>query len=126
MGLSTTTKGKLGAKAAKLAAENPRATRLGAMTAFPAGKVGLKVGKPLITRRARQRAERIGDAARTAGATIVAWPRVAYELGLAEPPKPKRTAPRVAAGVVIGAGAMYLFEPEHGHEHRRKVAQLVS
>jgi hypothetical protein len=38
----------------------------------------------------------------------------------------KRTAPKVAAGAVLGASAMYFLEPEHGKEHREKVAQLVS
>lgn len=55
---------------------------------------------------------------------------MAYDLGLAEPPKAKRitpgVAPGVAAGVVIGAGAMYFLEPGHGAEHREKVAHLVS
>ncbi|HLY51215.1 MAG TPA: hypothetical protein VKR21_18630 [Solirubrobacteraceae bacterium] len=52
-------------------------------------------------------------------------PRAAYDLGLAEPPKPKRTAPRLVAGVVIAASAVYFLEPEHGKEHREKVTQLV-
>jgi hypothetical protein len=70
---------------------------------------------------------RIGEAMRSAGETLVTYgPQAAQNLGLVEVPKPKRTAPRVAAGVVIGAGAMYFLEPEHGKEHREKVAHLVS
>jgi hypothetical protein len=58
-------------------------------------------------------------------ALAVHAPRAAYDLGLAEPPKSKRTMPRLVAGAVIGASAMYFLEPEHGKEHRDKVAQLV-
>ncbi|MHB1538615.1 MAG: hypothetical protein ACYCUM_08670 [Solirubrobacteraceae bacterium] len=59
-------------------------------------------------------------------ALAVSAPKAAYELGLAEPAKPKRTVPRVAAGVVLGAGAVYFLQPEHGREHRHEVAELVS
>jgi hypothetical protein len=52
--------------------------------------------------------------------------KAAYALGLIEPPKPKRTAPRIAAGAVLGAGAVYLLDPEQGKQHRRRVAQLVT
>lgn len=50
--------------------------------------------------------------------------RAAYELGLAKPPK--RTTPRVVAGIVIGASAVYFLEPESGPKHRKKVVKLVS
>jgi hypothetical protein len=125
--ISTATKGKLGAKAGKTALKNPAILRIGAQAARPVGKLSLKVGKPFAKLSAREQAERIGSAARTIGETIAVYgPEAAYELGLAERPKPKRTAPRVAAGVVIGASAVYFLEPEHGREHREKVAQLVS
>jgi gas vesicle protein len=32
----------------------------------------------------------------------------------------------VAAGVVLGASAVYFLQPEHGKERRERVAQLVS
>ncbi|HET8976957.1 MAG TPA: hypothetical protein VFN87_02300 [Solirubrobacteraceae bacterium] len=86
------------------------------------GKAGFKVAKA-----AAKRPQQIVRASRILGETLaVTAPRAAYELGLAEPSKPKRTGPGVAAGIVIGAGAMYFLEPEHGSEHREKVAQLVS
>jgi hypothetical protein len=83
-----------------------------------------------LERQARQWLDQLRDAKRSLGELLtVQAPRAAYKLGLTERPKPKRTAPRVAAGVVLGAGvgvgAMYFLEPKHGREHRKKVAQLV-
>jgi hypothetical protein len=128
MGLiSTTTKGKAGLKAASLAAKRPSLAAGGARLAVPAGRLGLKASKLLLKRRARQRVYQLGDVARRAGEALAVYgPQAAYELGLVEPPKPKRTAPRVAAGILIGAGAVYFLEPGAGREHREKVAQLVS
>ncbi len=125
--ISKRTKGKAGIIAARTVARRPQVLLAGSKIAIPAGRAGLKIAQPLLKRRARQRVEQLNRASRTLGeALTVHGPRTAYELGLAEPPKPKRTAPRVAAGVVIGAGAMYFMEPGHGKEHREKVAQLVS
>jgi hypothetical protein len=151
--ISKRTKAKAGFTAAKTMGKRPRlllagtkialpagkagmkialpAGKAGMKIALPAGKAGIKAGTPLLKRqarhRARQRVEQLDRASRTLGeALAVHGPRVAYELGLAEPPKPKRTAPRIAAGVAIGASAMYLLEPGHGKEHRDKVARLVS
>lgn len=124
--IRTTTKSKTGAKAAKAVAKRPALLITGARAARPAGKLTFKASKPLLKRRARQRAQQLGDAAKTAGEALAVYgPRAAYELGLADPPKPRRTTPRVALGVVIGASAMYFLEPGHGKEHREKVAQLV-
>lgn len=136
--LSTTSKAKVGAKAAKVAVKNPSLVRRGGQAAAPVGKFGLKASKPVgklgfkaakpvLKRRVRGRAERVAETARTAAEMLVIYgPPAAYELGLAEPPKPKRSAPRVAVGIFIGASAMYFLEPEHGREHREKVTQLVS
>lgn len=135
--LSTTTKGKLGIKAGKTLAKNPKLVSIGAQAAAPAGKLGVKAAKPigkmsfktakpLFKRRARHQAERMGEAARTIGEALAIYgPQAAYELGLAEPPKAKRTAPRVVAGILIGACAVYFLEPGAGREHRKQVAQLV-
>jgi hypothetical protein len=125
--LSTTTKAKLGAKSAKGVAKNPGILRVSGKAASPIAKLGVKAGKPFAKRRARQNAQKVGDAVRTVATTLAVYgPEAARELGLVDAPKPKRTAPRVAAGVVIGAGAMYLLEPEHGREHREQLAKLVS
>jgi hypothetical protein len=135
--LNARTKAKLGWKTAKAGAKRPNALRA---TVPPAVRLTFKTGKPLAKRRARQQAQRIGETARTVGETArtlgeTAWmlgetlrhvPQAAQELGLAEAPPPKRTAPRVAAGVVIGASAVYFLEPGVGAEHRRQVLRLVS
>ncbi len=124
--LSTTSKAKLGAKAAKAAIDHPGVIRTGAQAVRPAGKLGFKLGKPWSKRRARQKAETIGDAARALGESLALYvPQAAYGLGLVEPPKPKRTAPRVIVGVVIGAAAVYFLEPEHGAERRHQLAEIL-
>ncbi|HZU40977.1 MAG TPA: hypothetical protein VE992_07985 [Solirubrobacteraceae bacterium] len=136
--LSTTAKVKVGGKATKTAAKNPGLLKMGAQATAPLAKLGVKAGPPitklgvkatapLAKRRARRRIERLGEAARELGETLVTYgPQAAQELGLVETPKPKRTAPRVAAGAVLGAGAMYFLEPGHGKEHREKVLSKVS
>lgn len=140
--LSTTTKGQLGWKAAKTAAQNPGVTRfaakVGAKSAPPIAKLSFKVGKPVAKRKARHRLEQIGETlaeigeaifaiGEVVGATMAAYgPLAAQQLGWAEPPKEKRTAPRVAAGAVIGAGAVYFFDPKSGAERREQVLQLIN
>jgi hypothetical protein len=124
--LSTTTKSKVGLKGAKAVAKRPRLLTASTRAVKPAAKIGLNASKPVVKRRMRQRGEQVLEATRTLGEVLTVYgPQAAYELGLAEPPKPKRTAPRVAAGMVIGAGAMYFLEPEQGRKHRQKVIELV-
>lgn len=125
--LSATTKARLGMKSAKGLAKHPKAVRTGAKAARPLAMAGLKAAKPIVRLKVRRRAEEIGETARLIGeAVLVYGPVAAQELGLVEPPKEKRTAPRVAAGMVVGAGAMYLLEPGQGREHREKLLRLVS
>jgi hypothetical protein len=125
--ISTTSKGKLSVKTAGAALKNPGATRVVSKAVKPAAKAGANYRTALAKRRARRRAVRARETARTVGEVLlVKAPDAARELGLIERPAPKRTAPRVAVGVLIGAGAMYLLEPgSHGKEHREKVATLV-
>ena len=153
--LSTPTKGKISLKAAGAAWKHPGLTPFAAKPALKAGKtwLGVKAVKPaakamkpaakavkpaakakagyrkaIAKRRARRRVASVGDTARTVSEVLlIQAPEAAQELGLIEKPAPKRTAPRVAAGVLIGAGAMYLLEPgEPGRQHREKVVALVS
>jgi hypothetical protein len=126
--LSNSTKGKVGLKTAGAAIKNPAATRLVAKASAPAAKGGLRLGKTVAKRKANRRLEDVGKTARTVGETIATYgPEAAQLLGWVEPPKPKRTAPRVLVGVVIGAAAMYLLEPgDAGKERRAKVRELVS
>jgi hypothetical protein len=115
--------------AAKLAAKSAKpAAKLAAQSAKPAAKLTWSPAKALAKRRVRKRAGQVGQTARTVREVLlIQAPEAAEELGLIERRAPKRTAPRVAAGVVIGAGAMYLLEPgEHGRQHREKVSALVS
>lgn len=110
-------------KAAKGVAKNPKILRTGAKAAPPAAKLGWNLAKPRMKRRTRRKAERLGDLLGTTLATY--GPQAAQQLGLAEPPKKKRTAPRVALGIVIGATAVYFFEPERGAARREQVVKLV-
>jgi hypothetical protein len=121
--LSNTAKGAAGFKAAKGAAKNPTVLRAGAKAAPPAAKLGWKFAKPRLKRTTRRKAERFGD---VLGTTLTVYgPQAARQLGLAEPPKPKRTAPRIVLGILIGATAVYFLEPEHGAQHREQVLKLV-
>lgn len=125
--VSTTTKARVGAKAARTAVKNPGILKAGAGMATPVARLGAKVRLSIARRRARRRIDRFGHAARELGQNLVTYgPQAALELGLVEAPKRKRTAPRVAAGVVLGAGAMYLLEPDHGREHREKLMSKVA
>jgi gas vesicle protein len=124
--ISTTTKSKAGLASAKALAKRPQLLVNGAKAAAPAARIGFKVSRPMLKSKARKRADQLEQTARKVGEALAVYgPQTAYELGLAEPPKPKRTAPRVAAGVIIGASAVYFLEPGQGGEHRRKVAELV-
>jgi CxxC motif-containing protein (DUF1111 family) len=126
--LNTTSKAALGAKAAKGVAGKPAVVWSSVQAAKPVAKLGRKAGKPIAKRRARKRAGDLGEAARDWAQTLVTYgPSAAQELGLIElpQPKPKRTAPRLVAGIVLGACAVYFLDPEHGSEHREKLKQLV-
>jgi hypothetical protein len=124
--LSTSTKLTLGAKGARTLARHPGLLRAGAKGGTGMARLMAKVAVPIAKRRARRRIGGLAETARDIGHTLVTYgPEAAVNLGLVEPPKRKRTAPKVAAGAVLGASAMYFLEPEHGKEHREKVAQLV-
>ncbi|MGN6170668.1 MAG: hypothetical protein ACTHQQ_21250, partial [Solirubrobacteraceae bacterium] len=119
---SNSTKGRVGLKAARAAIKHPAATRFVAKASAPAAKGGLRVGKVVAKRKAKGRMEDlvksaravgetariVGETARIIGATIAIYgPEAAQLFGWVEQPKPKRTAPRVLLGVVLGATAMY-------------------
>lgn len=126
--LSNTTKGKAGLKAAAAAVKNPAVTRLMAKASAPAAKGGFKMSKALAKRKTRRRVDDLSKAARTVGATIAFYgPEAAQLMGWVEPAKPKRTAPRVMVGIVIGATAMYFLDPgAAGKERREKALSFVS
>ncbi|MGH3262601.1 MAG: hypothetical protein ACRDNS_11440, partial [Trebonia sp.] len=67
-----------------------------------------KAGKPFFERQARRGADQIAELGQAIGETLAGYAtRAVYELGLAKPPK--RTTPRLAAGMVIGASAVYFL-----------------
>jgi hypothetical protein len=69
-----------------------------------------RVTAVIVRRKARGQIERFVAAGRTAGEIAVIYgPMMAEVLGIIEPPKPKRRAPAFVAGVVIGAGAVYVL-----------------
>jgi len=79
--------------------------------AKPAATLGWRVGRVIVRRKVHARTERLRVAGRTiASFAVIYGPMAAEVFGLVEPPKPKRRAPAFAAGVVIGAGAMYLLK----------------
>jgi hypothetical protein len=81
----------------------------------------------MAKRQARRRVEDLTRAARIMRETASVYgPEAAQLMGWVEPPRPKRTAPRVLVGVVIGATAMYFLEPGAGKEHREKALSLIS
>jgi len=132
--VNTPTKGKLVRTAAKTAGKHPNATWTGVRRSAPAARLAFKLGRSMYQRRTRRRMQRIGATARTTGEWLAATgellatygPQAAQELGLVEAPKPKRTAPRFVAGVAVGAGVVYFFEPERGRVRREKLLELVA
>ena len=127
--LSTRTKATAGAKTAKTIVQNPLLRSAVTEAGPPIARLGVTVGKKRMSRKGRKQLEQMGDALSTVAALTSTYaPRAAQaaqELGLVEAPKPKRTAPRLLAGVLIGAVAMLLLEPGHGREHRRQVRRLL-
>ena len=91
-------------------ARRPAHRRATVRAAKPAAKLGWRVGRIVVRRKARARIERVGAASRTVATFAVIYgPMAAEVFGLVEAPKPKRRAPAFAAGVMIGAGAMYVI-----------------
>ncbi|MHB8657965.1 MAG: hypothetical protein ACYC91_08415 [Solirubrobacteraceae bacterium] len=131
--VSTRKKGKLGAKAASAMIEHPVLRHATSVATPPAARLGWGLGKRKARRRAHKQADRLGDAARTVGTTLSTYgPQAAEQigqmaqgLGLTEAPTPKRTTPRVAVGVVIGAAAVYFLEPGPGRQRRQRIQKLV-
>ena len=99
---SKTAKVRMGGRGAALRRATVRAGKA-------AAKLGWRVGRVVVRRKARARIERLGATGRTvASFAVIYGPMAAEVFGLVEAPKPKRRAPAFAAGVLIGAGAMYV------------------
>lgn len=108
--VSKTTKARLGAKGAVALARHPTLRWVTVRAGVPTAKLGLGVGKIVAKRKARGQVVRLVCAGRTVGElAIIYGPMAAEVFGLVEAPKPKRRTPAFAAGVVIGAGGLYLL-----------------
>lgn len=102
-------------KVAKKAATNPKLTWAVFKRSLPVVRFGFKLSKPVVKRKARERVEPALIVVRNVGPLVAEYgPPLAEQFGLIEKPKPKRTAPRVLVGVVIGAGAMYVLSQRSG------------
>jgi hypothetical protein len=78
-------------------------------------RAGVPTAKVVVKRQMRDRMERIGPAARTAGSIVMIYgPMAAEALGLIDAPKPKRRAPAFAAGAVTGGVASYVLLRQRG------------
>lgn len=129
--LSTKTKAKAGAKTAKAIAENPLLRTAIGEAGPPIAKLGVKTGRKRMSRKTRKQLEHLGDTVGTVASLATDYvpqaAKAAQQLGLVEPPKQKRTAPRVLFGVLIGAVATYLLEPgAPGRQHRAQVQKLFA
>jgi hypothetical protein len=102
---SKTTAAKAGGKGATKVARNRSTPR----AAKPAANATWFAAKRVAKRKARKHARRYGDVARTAwSAALIYGPMAAEVLGVVEQPKPRRRFPAFVAGIVVGAGLIYL------------------
>jgi hypothetical protein len=109
---------KLAAKTGKVMVDHPTVRHAATTVAVPIAKRRVR----RRARRANDQLERYGDVARSAGNTLATYgPPAAQALGLYEPPKVKKTAPRVLVGVVIGAAAAFFLDPANGSARRAKL-----
>lgn len=116
--LSTKTKTRVGVKTAKVAVKHPKLALRGARGAQPVVRGVVK----LRTRQARHQVAAALDAGRSLGQAVFEAGRQAARAQLPR----KRTAPRVAVGVAVGAGAMYVLDPKSGGDRRRAVIGLFT
>ena len=108
----------LGVEAAKGLIADPAIRSAAAEAAPPVARLSLNVGKRFARRRTRRQLEQIGDTINTLATLLATYgPLLGQQLGAVEPPRQKRTAPRVASGVVIGATAMYVLRPKLPQSH---------
>jgi hypothetical protein len=106
---SKTAKVRVGMRGALMMARHPSVRRATLRAAKPPAKVGWRVGKVVVRRRARTQFGQLAANGRTlASFAVIYGPMAAEVFGLVQAPEPKRRAPAFAAGVAVGAGAMYV------------------
>ena len=102
--------------------------RAAIQSAAPLARLSFGVSRRMARRRAQRRWDQIAptiNALTSLAATF--GPHLAEQFGIVEPPRrTSRVAPKLAIGALVGAGAFYLLEPQHGPEHRRQVQRLIA
>lgn len=117
----------VGLAAARAMIQDPQIRRAAFEAAKPLATLSLRVGGKVGRRKARRRARQMDEAIRTVWALVTTYsPQLVEQLGLVEPPKPPRTAPKVMLGAALGGGAVWLLAPGSGSEHRKQLARLVA
>jgi hypothetical protein len=108
--------------------EDPSIRQAAVEAAPPVARLSLNVGKRFAKQRAQRRMEQVNDAVNALAALVTAYgPILARQLGIVEEPQPaRRTAPLVAGGALVGAGAVYFLEPGAGRRHREQVQHLIA
>lgn len=114
MRLKRRTKVRLAKTAAKGLAEHPTMRQAATSVAVPVAKRKVRA-KGRQARKYAKQAPDYADSLVQAG----------QQMGLVTTPAQKRTAPRVATGVVIGAAVMYFLEPTEGAARRASLVALV-
>jgi hypothetical protein len=122
----TKTKAGLAAETARGVVTDRKVRSAALETTRSMGKLSFAVGRRFARRRTRTQTQRLEDQIESLAALIGTYRVTLAQLGAIERQKPKRTGPRIATGVVIGAGMMYLLEPGSGAVHRRQLGRLVS
>jgi hypothetical protein len=99
---------RMGAKGAVAMARHPKLRRATVRAAKPPAKLGWRVGKFIVKRKARARAQQLGETGATAASLALLYGKMVGDVfGLIDTPRPRRRGPAFVAGVAIGAGAMY-------------------
>jgi len=107
---STAGKVGMGAIGAVAMARSPKLRRVTFRAGKRPAKLAWRVRKIVIRRKARAQIRRLSATGRNVVLfASIYGPMAAEAFGLVEAPKPRRRAPAFAAGVVVGAGALYVL-----------------
>jgi hypothetical protein len=123
--LSTTTRTRVGVKTAKQAAKHPKLAVRGARTVAPVVRGRVKLATRLRGRQVQRQTATILATGRQIGQAAFALGRQAAQNAAEKQVHRKRTVPRVAVGIAIGAAGMYFLDPASGEERRRGVSGLI-
>lgn len=117
----------VGVGAARGIIEDPQIRKAAAEAAPPVARLGMSIGKRVARRQARRQVKQLGDAVNTLSLLASTYaPQIARQLGVVEEPKRRRTGSRFLTGALLGAGTMYLLEPQTGQQHREQLQRLMT